>query len=103
MTTRNKMNQKHQGTYSELIACNWLLSLGYDVFRNISPHGKADIIAWNPENDESLYIDVKTASIYTSVSGEDRLHFPMPAKPHENVVYLVVNPKDNSCFFANMP
>ncbi len=52
------MEKKHKGAHSELIASAWLLSKGYEVFRNISPHGQVDIVAIR--NSEVLYIDVKS-------------------------------------------
>lgn len=48
------------GARSELIASAWLIGKGYNVFRNVSPSGPADIIAWNPDTGETLYIDVTT-------------------------------------------
>jgi Holliday junction resolvase len=36
--------RKHRGAQSELIACAWLLGRGFEVFRNVSPHGESDII-----------------------------------------------------------
>jgi hypothetical protein len=40
----DETKRKHRGARAELIACAWLLSNGYEVFRNISPHGECDII-----------------------------------------------------------
>lgn len=52
----------HKGTLSELKGCVWLLEQGYDVFRNISPSGKVDIIAIKFGNPyEMMLIDVKSA------------------------------------------
>lgn len=56
------MNPSHKGALSEMAACSWLLQQGYHVFRNVSPVGPADIIAWKPDCDETLRIDVKTVS-----------------------------------------
>lgn len=39
------MDDKHKGSYAELRAAAWLLDQGYDVFRNVSQHGKIDIVA----------------------------------------------------------
>jgi hypothetical protein len=36
---------KHRGAHSELTACAFLLSEGYEVYRNVSQHGYADLIA----------------------------------------------------------
>jgi Holliday junction resolvase len=52
------MDKKHVGARSELIACAWLLAEGYEVFRNVSPHGHVDIIAL--KDGKTFYFDVKT-------------------------------------------
>jgi Holliday junction resolvase len=52
------MDKKHVGARSELIACAWLLAEGYEVFRNVSPHGHIDIIAL--KDGKTFYFDVKT-------------------------------------------
>lgn len=52
------MDKKHKGAYGELIACAWLLRNGYEVFRNVSPHGYADIVA--VKDGIATFIDVKT-------------------------------------------
>jgi hypothetical protein len=54
------MDPKHKGARSELIACTWLLKHGYEVFRNISQFGFADLVAVN--DNEVLKIDVKTGA-----------------------------------------
>ena len=38
------MLSKHNGARNELIAATWLLSQGYEVFRNVSQHGLVDLI-----------------------------------------------------------
>lgn len=55
---------KHKGAHSELIACAWLLAEGYEVFRNISPYGLADIIAW--KDGKMLLLDVKSTVAHLS-------------------------------------
>jgi Holliday junction resolvase len=52
------MDRKHVGARSELIACAWLLTEGYEVFRNISPCGHIDIVAL--KDGKTFYFDVKT-------------------------------------------
>lgn len=47
-----------KGDISELQACSWLLSKGYEVFRNVSGVGPADIVVWKDK--ELTLIDVKT-------------------------------------------
>jgi Holliday junction resolvase-like predicted endonuclease len=51
------MHTKHRGAYNELTACLWLLKQGYEVFRNVSPHGLTDIVAIKGK--EVHRIDVK--------------------------------------------
>lgn len=48
------------GSIYELKATIWLQQLGYQVFRNMSPHGPADLVAWCPKSGETLMIDVKS-------------------------------------------
>lgn len=69
------MNSKHKGANSELIASVYLLNEGYEVFRNVSAHGPADLVAWNPETNETLYIDVKTATRYIRQDGSSNLAY----------------------------
>jgi hypothetical protein len=49
---------KHRTAQTELMACVFLLGEGYEVFRNISCHGAADLIAC--KGDVVLRIDVKS-------------------------------------------
>lgn len=58
------MERKHKGAASELIALIWLLKEGYEVYRNVSSHGIADMVAI--KDDEILKIDVKTNSKLTT-------------------------------------
>lgn len=67
------MNKKHRGAASELAVCQYLLSQGYEVFRNISQHGLIDLIAYNPDTRELRFIDVKTASLYITKDGDEHL------------------------------
>jgi len=36
--------RKHRGAASEMTAAIWLLECGYEVHRNVSQHGVADLI-----------------------------------------------------------
>lgn len=51
--------KKHRGARNEMIACAYMLELGYEVFRNISQHGIVDLVAM--KNDEVLLLDVKAS------------------------------------------
>lgn len=55
------MDKKHKGAVNELIACAWLLKEGYEVFRNVSPYGFADLIVF--KDGKMLRLDVKSSSI----------------------------------------
>lgn len=80
---------KHSGAKSELIACAWLLSEGYEVFRNVSQHGPVDIIAM--KNGVTYFFDVKTA---TDPSSRTRLS---SAKLVPEVKPLYVYPTGKCC------
>ena len=74
-----KSPDKHRGAQTELIACAYLLGEGYEVFRNISPCGSADLIAC--KGGEVLRIDVK-ASKYPKLTAKQE---------RENIVILHVD------------
>lgn len=57
-----------KGAISELEACAWLLSQGYEVFRNVCPTGKADIVIWKKGEFPKL-IDVKSNRAFSKVDG----------------------------------
>lgn len=60
---------KHLGAMSELRACLWLTEQGYEVFRNVSGHGIADIVAWRI-GAAPVPIDVKTLTYCLNKRGE---------------------------------
>lgn len=69
---------KHRGCHSELLAVLWLLEQGWEVFRNVSQHGPADLTVWNPTTAEIRLVDVKT--VHTKrykkkTGGETTTHF----------------------------
>lgn len=53
------MNSSRKGAKGELLVCNYLIDQGYEVFRNVVPSGPADLVAWDPETNETILIDVK--------------------------------------------
>ncbi len=85
------MDKKHKGATSELIATTWLLKQGYEVFRNVSPHGKIDIIAIHPDTGEILYIDVKTIAEELGNKGWRKGNMPA------NIKLLAVDIERNTC------
>ena len=52
--------EKHRTAQTELAACIYLLGEGYEVFRNVSAHGNADLVA--VKGDKLLRIDVKSGN-----------------------------------------
>jgi hypothetical protein len=82
-----KAPDKHRGTQAELIACAYLLGEGYEVFRNISPSGPADIIAC--KGTELLRIDVKSGAYHPKLR---------EVQKRDGVVILYVD-KDGGCEF----
>lgn len=84
------------GAFSELHACMWLLSKGYDVYRNVSHAGRADIIAVKEE--EVIKIDVKT--LKKNKKNNYNFHrTSYRANEEKNVKTLFVT-EDGSCLFA---
>lgn len=59
-----------KGAHGEMVACAWLLARGYDVFRNVSPHGPVDLIAMKGGKTE--YFEVKHAKY----AGDGSITFP---------------------------
>jgi Holliday junction resolvase-like predicted endonuclease len=76
------MNKKHRGAAAELQAATWLLAQGYEVFRNVSQHGPADLMAWNPQTNECFPVDVKTIGRYRS---GNKIYEPYPKLTPEQV------------------
>lgn len=85
------------GTISELKAQIWLLEQGYEVFANVKPSGKADILAWDLKSNNVLKIDVKTVRIYKKKDGSKSYvfsglgsigHDAIDMRTTDNVTYL---------------
>ena len=82
------MERKHQGALSELKAVCWLLEQGYEVFRNVSPHGSIDIIARHPKTEELMFVDVKTGIKYTCKDGRVRYSHGISPSLDESIKVL---------------
>src|SRR5215831_6430735 len=63
------MENKHKGSLAELIACAWLLKTGYEVFRNVSQHGVADVVAWR-RGEAPILIDVRKLTYQVAKDGK---------------------------------
>lgn len=96
------MNKKHQGAKAELLVCAWLLQQGYEVFRNVSQHGLADISVYHPGTKEQFLIDVKTARRWVKKDGTEVLGtiYLTREQTTHNVRTAYVNPETNICYWA---
>ena len=59
-STLNHFSTSRIGDISEIEMCAYFLRKGYEVFRNISSSGPADIIIWKPENNIVHIVDIKS-------------------------------------------
>ena len=50
----------HTGAAGELFACQYFLSHGLEVFRNVSASGPVDLMLYNKENGKSVAVDIKS-------------------------------------------
>jgi hypothetical protein len=84
------LDRKHRGAHSEHRAIIWLLEQGPEVFKNVSQHGPADIITWNPDSGEIMFVDVKTATCYKKPDGTLSIN-GSSSLSHPNVKVLCVH------------
>jgi Holliday junction resolvase-like predicted endonuclease len=92
------MDPKHKGALAELQACAWLLRHGYEVFRNISQCGVADMIAWKPGETPTL-IDVRKLHYSVTVDGKTCSIAQPKIQRHPDVRYFYVCPTTGNCGF----
>ena len=57
-----KFTPSRIGDMSEYYSVTWLWDHGYEVFPNAGSQGPVDMIAWHPDTEETIFIDVKTSS-----------------------------------------
>ena len=50
----------HTGAAGELFACQYFLSHGVEVFRNVAPAGPVDLMVYNKANCQSAPVDIKS-------------------------------------------
>ena len=98
------MLDKNKGAYCELLASAWLLNQGYEVYRNVSQHGAADLVAIAPD-EVVLKIDVKKQS--RPKFSEEKYKYCVYTKDSiyvqrlkaKGLKVLVVDLENNSCEF----
>jgi hypothetical protein len=96
--TRIKVLPGTKGSINEYLATVWLMKEGYDVFKNASPIGRADLIAVDWNEGEWLAVDVKSAGY--NPNGDGILGEAQKKQADEyrssNIKYLIVA-DDGSC------
>lgn len=91
------MNRTRIGALCELQACAWLLTQGYEVFRNVSPEGKVDIIA--RKDNKITLIDVKKAVITTA--GNLYYHNSAIEKAKAQGIDILLSLPDGTCVWGS--
>lgn len=76
-----------QGTISEVLACNYYLRNGWEVYRNISAFGSNDLIIMR--NGEIKKIEVRTGILYKN----GKIYYP-------NKIHNYKNKPDEFCVFV---
>ena len=60
----------HTGAAGELFACQYFLSHGIEVFRNVAPAGPVDLMVYNKTKGRSAAVDIKSVrSPYVRADG----------------------------------
>jgi Holliday junction resolvase-like predicted endonuclease len=79
-----------KGAIHEFKACIYLMEQGYEVFLNVKGAGPADLVAWHPETNEILVIDVKTIKNYPKTDGTASYHSSLGSDKNKKpfVTYL---------------
>jgi len=78
------------GDLSEFYAVTWLWDQGYEVFPNAGSQGMVDMVAWHPETEKTILIDVKTAR-KTKLKENDQSTSRTPAQIERGVQIVVYN------------
>lgn len=83
--------KSHKGAQGELVAAAWLLGLGYEVFRNVSSVGPADLVAWSPQTGGIFLIDAKAVCpVHSRASMKrDKPSFPLIRARHKDAHLLL--------------
>ena len=72
---------------------------GYDVFRNVSQHGIADIIALDPDTGEVVLIDVKSPLKHLDNDGTVR-YYNKPSEEQRSVGVKLLLVTDVGCMWS---
>ncbi len=98
MSTKKQKSDSFTGALNEMKAVVYLMEQGYQVFTNVKGTGPADLVAWCPDTNETLVIDVKTVRIYTKADGSKQYISSLSSQKHKKpfVKYLGYCQEDNS-------
>ena len=84
------------------MATVWLLKHGYEVFRNVSSSGPADLVAWDTITGEKLLIDCKKLSTNIQKGKEYQGWGSRSEEQAKMGVWLlVVDIKTGDCFWSD--
>ena len=92
------MHDKHKGSLAELQACAWLLKQGYEVFRNVSQCGVADLVAWQPGG-FPIYVEVRRLRYCVAADGKSCSITTAKTTRHPDVRFLYACPETGECGF----
>ena len=85
-----KHSNSRVGDLSEFYSITWLWDQGYEVFPNAGSQGMVDMIAWHPDTEETIFIDVKT-SRKTKFSKDDQSTSRTQAQIQKGIQILSYN------------
>ena len=83
-------SSSRKGDLAEYYAVTWLWDQGYEVFPNAGSQGMADMIAWHPDTEKIILIDVKTVRVAKKDKNKCR-NGRTPAQVQKNVCLLLYN------------
>lgn len=58
------------GAWAELVACEVLLSMGFEVYRNVAPKGEHDIVVLLPGTSQTVPVDITLGKAYLRKDGK---------------------------------
>ena len=99
-STLNHLTSSKIGAISEIEMCAYYIRQGYEVFRNMSPDGAADIIIWNPKNGELHILDIKSYIGTTNPDNyilreEEKRNFIVKVVPYDYNSKMPLRPLEN--------
>jgi len=94
-----KINRSRIGDIAEHKAVSWLFDQGYEVFRNASSVGFADLVIVDKTGEKTL-IDVKTLKLDRRYGSYTSFHSRTKAQAKLGVQILKVHPYNYECEFV---